>query len=324
MEDKKTLYTVSASPHAKNPSSASGVMLDVVIALLPAGVMGTIVFGLRALAVIGVCVASAVAFEFLYTKLMKKSVTVGDLSAVVTGLLLAYNLPVDIPLWMCLIGSFVAIVVVKQFFGGLGQNFANPAITARIVLLVSFAGSMTKFADPKLPDAVTGATPLAVLGGAEGELPTLLQMLFGVKGGCIGEVSGAALLLGALYLLARRVISWRIPVAFIGSAAIFMLIYSKGDFEYTAYELLAGGLLLGALFMATDYTTSPINKTGKLVFGIGCGVLTCVIRLYGSLPEGVSYSILLMNILTPLIEKATMPKYFGKLKKKKTKEGKAA
>lgn len=338
MEENKTLYTVSASPHAKNSTGVTGVMLDVIIALLPAGIMGAVTFGLRALAVIGVCVGSAVLFEFLYTKIMKKPTTLGDLSAVVTGLLLAYNLPVGIPLWMCVIGSFAAIVVVKQFFGGLGQNFANPAITARIVLLVSFAGAMTAYPASVLPDAVTGATPLGVLGTlpakeaaaqigawtANGELPTLTQMAFGIRGGCIGEVCGAALLLGGLYLLIRRVINWRIPVCYLGTVAVFMLIASGFDLTYTAYELLSGGLLLGAIFMATDYTTSPINKTGKIVFGIGCGLLTCVIRLYGSLPEGVSYSILLMNILTPLIEKATMPKYFGKTKKKKAKEGKAA
>ena len=336
MDEQKKLLTVSASPHAKNSASTTRVMLDVILALLPAGIMGVVWFGLRALLVIGVCVVCSVGFELVWTMLMKKPVTVGDLSAVVTGLLLAYNLPVGIPLWMCAVGSFAAIVVVKQFFGGLGQNFANPAITGRIILLVSFAGAMTKWTAPNVPDAVSGATPLGVLGSlpakeaaaaiggwtADRSLPTLIEMLFGMRGGCIGETCAAALLVGGLYLLIRRVISWRIPVCYVGTVAVFMLIVSGFDLTYTAYELLSGVLLLGAIFMATDYTTSPINKTGKIVFGVGCGVLTCVIRLYGSLPEGVSYSILLMNIVTPLIEKATMPKYFGKLKKKK--EGKAA
>lgn len=335
-EEKKLI--VSASPHMKSPSSVSGIMLDVVISLIPAAFAGIAVFGFRAAAVMAVCIICCVLFEFFARKIMKRSVTVGDLSAVVTGLLLAFNLPVDIPLWMCAVGSFVAIVIVKQFFGGIGQNFANPAITARIVMLVSFASAMSSFSVPKAAtDAVTTATPLAVLGSIDktadlsvetvkllgsGELPSLLKMFFGVRGGCIGETCAAALLLGAAYLLARRVISLAIPVSYIGTAAVFMLLTSGFNLTYTAYELMGGGLLLGAFFMATDYTTSPINKKGKIVFGVGCGLVTSVIRLYGSLPEGVSYSILLMNILCPLIEKATAPKYFGFVKTKKEKKEK--
>ena len=332
MEDKK-LLTVSASPHTKAPATTRSIMLDVIIALIPAGIAGIAIFGLRAAAVIAVCVASAVLFEALSVKLMKRPRSIGDLSAVITGLLLAYNLPVRIPLWMCVIGAFVAIVIVKQLFGGIGQNFANPAITARIVLLVSFASAMTNFTAPLAADAVTTATPLAALGAidragdisaqlAASDLPTLLKMFFGVRGGCIGEVCAAALLLGCVYLLIRRVISFIIPVSYIGTVAILMLILSKGNLYYTAYELLGGGLMLGAIFMATDYATSPINKKGKLVFGIGCGVLTTVIRLYCALPEGVSYSILLMNVLTPLIEKFTAPRYFGMIKEKKEKKNK--
>lgn len=339
-EEKKLI--VSSSPHMKSHSSVQGIMLDVIISLIPAAFAGVAVFGFRAAAVMAVCVASCVLFEFLARKIMKRSMTIGDLSAVITGLLLAFNLPVDIPLWMCVIGSFVAIVIVKQFFGGIGQNFANPAITARIVMLVSFASAMSSFSVPKAAkavDAVTTATPLAVLGnidaGADlgveitkligsGGLPKFLTMFFGVRGGCIGETCAAALILGAIYLIARGVISIAIPGTYIGTVAIFMLISSRFNFVYTAYELMGGGLILGAFFMATDYTTSPVNLKGKIVFGIGCGLLTSVIRLYGSLPEGVSYSILLMNILCPLIEKATAPKYFGFIKQKKEKKEKEA
>ena len=335
-ENEKKLLTVSASPHTKSPSTVRSIMLDVIIALLPAGIAGTVIFGLRAALVIGVCVGCCVLFEALSEKLLRRPVTVGDLSAVITGLLLAYNLPVEIPLWMCVVGSFVAIVIVKQLFGGIGQNFANPAITARIVLLVSFASAMTNFTAPKVKavDAVTSATPLGLLGGVDraGDisaqigklegLPTLFRMLFGVRAGCIGEVCAAALLLGGIYLVARGVIRITIPLCYIGTVAALMLLLSRGNLTYTAYELLGGGLLLGAIFMATDYATSPVNTLGKVVFGVGCGIVTTVIRLYCSLPEGVSYSILLMNVLCPLIEKATAPKYFGFVKQKKEKKAK--
>ena len=336
MADKKN-FTVSASPHAKGASTTRGVMLDVLIALVPTGFAGVAIFGLRALAVIGVCVGTSLLAEFLTVRLFIKPFTLGDLSAAVTGLLLAYNLPVTVPLWVAAIGAVVAIVVVKRFFGGLGQYFANPAITARIVLLVSFARFMTNFPDPTAPDAVTGATPLSVLGKLDltsdvagqiaksvssGALPGAMRMFFGSHGGCIGEVCGAAILLGALYLLVRRVISFTIPGCFIGAVAVMSLIFSRGSLAYTLYELASGGLLLGAFFMATDYVTSPVNFAGKVVFGLGCGLLTAVIRRFGSLPEGVSYSILLMNILTPLIERATRPGYFGKLKIKKEKKAK--
>lgn len=335
--------TVSSSPHVKSPKTVTGIMGDVIISLVPAGIAGTLIFGARALLVIAVCVLSCVLFEFLSRKIMKRSMTLGDLSAVVTGLLLAYNLPVSIPLWMCVAGSFVAIVIVKQLFGGIGQNFANPAITARIVLLVSFAQAMTNFTKPTLWkfDAVASATPLGALSSIDmtgnvtvqlkslantDALPALKEMLFGVRAGCIGETCAAALLLGAVYLIARGIISPRIPFSYIITVGIFMLAASHGSMLFTMYELTAGGLLLGAFFMATDYSTSPMSKSAKIVFGIGCGILTSVIRLYGSLPEGVSYSILLMNIACPLIEKAFRPGYFGKRKeeKKKKKEEAAA
>ena len=339
MMNEPEKLTVSASPHVKGPATVTGIMFDVIIALCPAAIAGVAVFGLRAALVVAVCVISCVAFEYLSRRIMNKSVTVGDLSAVVTGVLLAFNLPVSVPLWMCVVGSFVSIVIVKQLFGGVGQNFANPAITARIVLLVSFASSMTHFPEPKSVDAVTSATPLAALAGidlsgdVEGQisalraaekLPSYFHMFFGVRQGCIGEVCAVALLIGAGYLIARGVIKIAIPFAYIGTVAVFMLVASRFDLAFTAYELMGGGLILGAFFMATDYATSPVNLKGKIVFGIGCGVLTAVIRLYGSLPEGVSYSILLMNIACPLIEKVTAPSYFGFVKKKKEKKTKEA
>ena len=338
MEEPKKL-TVSASPHVKGEATVTGIMFDVIIALCPAAIASVAIFGLRAALVIAVCVGSCVAFEYLSRLAMKKHSTIGDLSAVVTGVLLAFNLPVSVPLWMAVIGSFVAIVIVKQLFGGIGQNFANPAITARIVLLVSFASAMTNFPVPKTPDAVTTATPLATLSSfdlsvdltgqitmyqAADRLPSFFNMFFGVRQGCLGETCAVALLIGAAYLIARRVIRVAIPLAYIGTVAVFMLIASRFDLTFTAYELLGGGLILGAFFMATDYSTSPVTTKGKVVFGIGCGILTAVIRLYGSLPEGVSYSILLMNIACPLIEKVTAPAYFGFVKPKKEKKKKDA
>ena len=332
MGEEKKLLTVSASPHAKSAASVRRIMLDVILALTPTLIAGIVIFGFRAAVVTAVCVGCSVLFEMLFVLLRHKKQTVGDLSAVVTGLLLGLSLPVTIPLWMCVIGSFIAIVIVKQFFGGIGKNFANPALTARIVLLVSFASAMTKFVSPAGADAVTSATPLASLNGiaagadvsqgiagavSSGSMPGLLPMFLGNHAGCIGEVSAAAILIGAIYLLARRVISGWIPPTYVGTVAVFSLLFGKGDLAFTAYELLGGGLLIGAFFMATDYTTSPVNRTGKVIYGIGCGLLTAVIRFYGSLPEGTSYAILLMNILTPLIEKVSAPRFFGFVKKKK-------
>ena len=318
--------TVSASPHVRSKDTVPGIMLDVIIALVPSLVASIVVFGFRSLLVTAVCVAFCVFFEFISRKIMKRDTTIGDLSAVVTGMLLAFNLPVSIPLWMCAVGSFFAIVVVKQFFGGIGQNFVNPAIGGRIVMLVSFSSAMTNWTAPMSwnqgLDAVTAATPLSVLkaGGVSAELPTLWQMFLGVRGGCLGEVSAVAILIGALYLLARRVINPVIPVCFIGTVAVIMLIAGKGDFEFMAYELLSGGLLLGAFFMATDYATSPITTKGKVIFAIGCGVITSAIRLWANLPEGVSYSIIIMNILVPHIETITRPLPFDVEKEKKSKK----
>ena len=326
---------VSASPHVRSKETASGIMLDVIIALMPALVMSVVYFGLRALVLTMTCVVTCVAAEFLSRKAMKRSNTIGDLSAVVTGIILAFNLPATLPLWMAAVGSIFAIVVVKQMFGGIGQNFVNPAMTARIVLMVSFPTAMAKwvvpFADTWSADAVTSATPMASLAAVKGgdlsmaaDLPSLVDMFIGKHGGSMGEVCSIALICGGIYLLIRKVISPVIPFAFIGTVAVCMLVAGSFNPEFVAYELLGGGLMLGAFFMATDYTTSPINFKGKIIFGIGCGLITSVIRIFGSLPEGVSFSIILMNILVPHIENFTVAKPFGTVKEKKNKKEEAA
>lgn len=317
---------VSASPHIHGPETTTGVMGDVLISLLPALVMAVVWFGSRALVLTAVCIGAAVLAEWLSRRVMKRTNTLGDLSAVVTGLILALNLPASLPLWMAAIGSVVAIAVVKQMFGGIGQNFVNPAMTARIILMVSFPTAMARWTAPLVSawsaDAVTTATPMASLAASSGgnlsaDLPSLWQMLIGYHGGSMGEVCSLALLVGGVYLILRRVISPIIPAAYIGTVAVWMLLAGHGDLRFVAYELLGGGLLLGAFFMATDYATSPITAKGKWIFGIGCGIITSVIRLYGSLPEGVSFSIILMNILVPHIERLTLPRAFGAEKKKK-------
>ena len=299
---------VTSSPHVKSSTTTSTIMRDVIIALIPALIASNIIFGLRAGLVTAVCVASCVGFEYLSRRIMNKKNTISDLSAVVTGIILAFNLPSTMPLWMCVIGSFVAIVIVKQLFGGIGQNFANPAITARIVLLVSFGTQMTNWAAPKIAavaDAVSGATPMAQI--AAGETPNLLNMFLGTTGGSLGETSALALLIGGIYLVYRKVINPIIPVAFIGTVFVFTAILGVNPLA----QILGGGLFLGAIFMATDYATSPVTNMGKLIFGIGCGLITVLIRVYGSYPEGVSFAILLMNILVPYIDKATRLKALG-------------
>lgn len=323
--------TVSASPHVRSPHTVSGIMLDVIIALIPSLIAAVVIFGYRVLMVTLVCVGSAVLAEYLSRKVMKRHQTISDLSAVVTGLLLAFNLPVSIPLWIAALGSIIAIVVVKQMFGGIGQNFVNPALAARIILLMSFPSAMANWAtDSKF--ITTTATPLANISvpsdtevmtsfvGEAKELPSLLDMFLGLHGGCFGEVCSLALIIGGIYLVVRKVISPAIPLAYIGTVAVFMLIAGRGDFEFVAYQILGGGLLLGAIFMATDYTTCPVSFKGKIIFGIGCGVITTVIRLFGSLPEGVSFSIILMNLLVPHIERLTTAKPFGTPKKDKKAE----
>ena len=304
----KEILTAASSPHILHPDTTRGIMSDVVIALAPAAVYGCILFGWQAAAVLAVCIITAVASEFLWNLALKKPQSVGDISAVVTGLLLGMNLPASIPLWQAAIGSVAAIIVVKQMFGGIGCNFANPAIAARIILLVSFPGSMTKFTEP-VSDIVTSATPLE----AESGTYTLKSLFFGMHPGSIGETSAFLLIVGGIYLLLRRVISPVIPLCFIGTVAVFSLISG----EDLAVSLFGGGLMIGAIFMATDYTTSPTTALGKAVFGIGCGIITFVIRKFGALPEGVSYSILLMNILVPYINRYTLSKPFGFIKPSK-------
>ncbi len=301
--------TISASPHIRDRMSTNRIMLDVIIALVPAFVAAVWIFGPRAALIVAVCVATCVLSEYVYEKLMKKPDTVRDLSAVITGILLAYNLPVGIPVWQAMFGSIVAIILVKQLFGGLGKNFANPAITARIVMFLAFSVTMTTWVIP--PDMVSGATPLALIKkGDIDALPPLMNMFLGIRGGCLGETSAAALLLGGIYLMIRRVISWHIPVTFI--ATVFVLTALLG--KEPTYQIFSGGLFLGAFFMATDYVTSPQTNWGRLIFAFGAGCLTVLIRAYGSYPEGVSYSILIMNILVPYINKATLRRAFGGIK----------
>ena len=303
--DKKL---VNHSPHILSKTTTSGIMLDVLIALTPATLAGFVLFGPRAILLVAVSILSALVSEFVCCKIMKRPVSIGDLSAAVTGLLLALNLPSTLPIWMAAIGSAVAIVVVKMMFGGLGSNFANPAIVGRIVLMVSFTKYMTTswvqpFSWFTGVDAITTATPLA----AETGTYTYKQLLLGLHGGCIGEVSAILLILGGLYLVLKKVIKPYIPLSFILTVALFSWALGLDPL----YAILSGGVMLGAIFMATDYVTSPHNALGGIIFGLGCGIFTVVIREFGGLPEGVSYSILLMNLLTPHIENLTRRKPFG-------------
>ena len=305
---------VSTSPHIHAKDTTQTIMRDVLIALAPATVIGIILFGLKALLTVAVCVGTAVVSEFLFNLLAKKKQTVGDLSAVVTGLLLALTLPAKAGIFECIVGSMFAIVIVKCLFGGIGCNFANPAITARVFLLLSFAsvggGSHTAFQDV---DLVGGATPLELVGtDAATKLPSLLNMLIGNRMGAIGETCAIALILGGAYLVWRKVISWHTPVIYVGTVFALSLLITQ-SFTETLYHVLGGGLLLGAIFMATDYVTTPINKYGKMVFAFGCGLLTVLIRFFGSYPEGVSFAILIMNIVSPYIEKLCTRKPFGKV-----------
>ncbi len=315
-------FIMSSSPHLHTNSTTRKIMLDVIIALLPAAVMGVFFFGINAALVIVTAVAAAVASEWAFNKIMKKRATTGDLSAVVTGLLIALNMPPRIPLWMVVIGSAFAIIIVKQMFGGLGKNFVNPALAARCFMLIAWTGAMTTFHAP-LADAVSSATPLALMkDGAMSSmsrvdaLPSLLQCFLGFKAGTIGEVSAIALIIGFVYLLIKKVVSIKIPAAYIVSFAALTFLFGREamNVEYLAYQLLTGGLLLGAFFMATDYVTTPTTSKGMIIFGIGCGVLTFLIRQFGGYPEGVSFSILLMNLASPLIERFTVPTSFGNVK----------
>ncbi len=297
---------ISVSPHIRSKISTQSIMLDVAISLLPAAIAGCIIFGLSALWVILVCVISAVLAEYIFNAITKRTQTISDFSAVVTGLLLALNLPANTPLWQGAVGSIFAIIIVKCVFGGLGCNLVNPAITARVFMLIAF----TNLATPAYPlDAVSSATPLVEL--ANGNTPSLINLFLGNIGGAIGETSALALLIGGIYLLCRRVITWHIPVAMIGSVFVFSFLLDGFSIVNALAWILSGGLILGAFFMATDYVTSPATVKGKIIFAIGIGVITVLIRFYGNYPEGVSFAILMMNILHPYIEKASRRKLFG-------------
>ena len=300
---------ISVSPHIHSGKSTSRIMLDVIISLLPVTVAGTLIFGLRSLAVVAVCVLSCVLCELIFNLIIKKEQTISDLSAVVTGLLLALNLPANIPLWQAVIGSVFAIIVVKCIFGGVGKNLVNPAMTARVFMIVSFGAVVTPAYPQNIPDAISGATPLARI--YEEAVPSLKVLLLGLHGGAIGETCALALLIGGAYLLLRKVITWHIPVAYIGGTFLFSFLFGGFDIVTSLALILSGGLLIGAIFMATDYVTSPSTSSGKLVFGIGAAFITVVIRFWGTYPEGVSFAILIMNILTPYIEAMTSRKLFG-------------
>ena len=297
---------LSVSPHTHCGRSTSSIMLDVLIALLPATIASVLLFGLNALLVVAVCVIACVGFEYLFNLIAKKEQTIGDFSAAVTGLLLALNLPAETPVWQCIIGALFAIIVVKCLFGGLGYNVVNPAITARVFMLVSFSTTMATASFPA--DVKAGATPLVQL--ANGKTPDLMDLLLGKHGGSIGETCSIALIIGFLYLFIRDVVSWEIPVSFIGSVFVLSFLM-KGDAMKALAAILSGGLLIGAFFMATDYVTSPSTPAGKLLFGLGCGLLTFLIRYYAKYPEGVSFAILIMNLLVPYIDKLTKHKVYG-------------
>ena len=305
MQDR--FLIVTSSPHIKSSVTTQRIMLDVLIALAPTLAASVWLFGPRTLCVTGISVACCVFFEFISQKLMKRPSTLYDLSAIVTGTLLAFCLPPSIPLWILPIGAFFAIVVVKQIFGGIGQNFANPAITARIVLFLSFAAYCSDWTSPFAwlgkADAVSSATTLV----SSETLPPFTDLLFGMRGGCIGETCAITLILGGIYLLARRIISPIIPLSYIASTVLLCFAFGTDPIR----TLFGGGLLLGAIFMATDYSTTPVAPLGKLIFGLGCGVITALIRAFGSFPEGVSFAILIMNILTPIIDRTVKTKPIG-------------
>ena len=306
---------VTAAPHITSADSTQKIMQRVCIALLPALVASVIIFGINALIITVVTVAACVIFEYLYCKLVGREVSIGDFSAVVTGLLLAFNLPSTLPWWMPIVGAFIAIVVVKQLFGGLGYNFANPAIVGRIAMAMGFAGAMSSYGFPQGVDATSAATPLS--SAAQGI--DYVTLLLGNHGGVLGETCAITLIIGGVYLIVTKVISPTIPVTYLATVAVLSLIAGKDPI----YQLLSGGLLLGAFFMATDYVTSPTTTKGKLVFGIGLGVITCAIRFLGRMNEGVSFAILLMNLVVPYIEVLTRQDRLGIAKVKKSKEGAA-
>ena len=330
MTDYKNLKLIaSSSPHIRSNENTRSIMLDVIIAMLPALVWAIYNFGFKALLSVVVSIVACLFWEWLYRKLLKKPQSIGDLSAVVTGMLLAFVCPPELPWWALIIGAFFSIVVVKQLYGGIGCNFLNPALAGRAILLASYATAMTTWTLPtsKVDTVVSTATPLAIMKEGTVEKFTELtanysvgDMFIGRVGGSLGEVSALALLLGFVWLLIRKVISWHTPVAFIGTVAILTLISAPAgidNVQYMLYNVFGGGLMLGAIFMATDYATSPVTKPGQLIFGIGCGLIACFIRRFGSYPEGVCYSILIMNCTTWLLDKYIRPTIYGAVKKEK-------
>ena len=302
---------VTSSPHLRSARTTRGIMQEVCLALLPAGIAGIVFFGWNALAIMVTSVLSCVVSEYLFQRINHRKILIGDWSAVVTGLLLAYNIPANAPLWIPLIGGIIAIVLVKQCFGGLGGNFMNPALTARAILFVSWAGIMSSYPQTRfMVDGASSATPLAQM--AAGEQVSLLDLLIGNCGGVLGETCKIAIVLGGLYLIFRGIVDWRIPVCFIGSAFLCYLI--QDGFGIALAQILSGGLLLGAFFMATDYVTCPMSGLGRIIMGVGCGVLLFVIRSYASYVEGCSFAILFMNVMTPLIDRFTAGRLFGEVK----------
>ena len=330
MKAKEYTFDASYQPQVRTKTDTSRIMLDVIIALVPAMAFAVYQFGFKVLALLAISVASAVFFEWGYRKLMKKPGSINDLSACVTGILLVLCLPVDAPLWMPVIGTFFAIVIVKQLYGGIGKNFVNPALAGRAALVASYAGTMSgAWADPQAgwvplagtADVVTAATPLAYM--KTGDMAGLTSqysvtdMFLGNIGGSLGEISALLLIVGGAYLIWRKVISWQTPAAYIATVAVLTFLFPKGgadNLQFMLYSIFGGGLMLGAFFMATDYTTSPVTKTGQLIFGLGCGLLTVFIRYFGSYPEGVCYSIMIMNLVVALIDKAVKPSRFGVVK----------
>ncbi len=318
------MLNVSSSPHVRDKDSTRGIMLDVCIAMLPTAVYGVVQFGINSLLVILVTVLAAVLSEYFWEKGMRKPVTICDLSAVVTGMILALNMPPEIPLWIPALGAVFAIIIAKQMFGGLGQNWMNPALAGRCFLLISCAKFMNNFTSAGLGfDSTTGATPLAVMktavraGADPMEGVSLMQLFVGRVPGTIGEVSAIALLFGAAYLLWRKVISWHIPLVYIATVAVFVFIFSSHSAEYVLAQVLGGGLIFGAFFMATDYVSTPLTRDGQIVYAVVIGLLTGLFRIFGTGAEGVSYSIIIGNMLAPLIESATIPKAFGRREAKK-------
>ena len=309
------LLHVSSSPHVRDTVTTKNIMYDVLIAMIPAAAFGVYQFGFNALLVIILTMAACVLSEYIFEKAMKRPITIADGSALVTGMILALNMPPEIPVWVPVLGGVFAIIVVKQLYGGLGQNFMNPALAARCFLLISFAGMMNDSSSASLGfDSVSGATPLAML--RSGETVDLAALVIGRIPGTIGEVSVLALLIGAVYMLVKKVISPRIPLIYIGTAAVFLFLFGGFDPYYVICEVCSGGLIFGAFFMATDYVTSPITPKGQIVYGVILGLLTGIFRLWGASPEGVSYAIILSNLLVPMIERVTLPKAFGKEGKK--------